>query len=158
MSANLDFINLMTYDFHGSSWEPTLADHHSPLRKRPGETTNLNSDYSVNYWISKGMPASKINMGVPLYGQSWALTSNTIVPPAHTSGDAPAGPFTGEAGTTLFTLLVGKSSRIPLKRLDLMPSHQLVPNIGWATTIRQWQPRRVTTHCRKDWAESWFGT
>ena len=102
MSANLDFINLMTYDFHGSSWEPTLADHHSPLRKRPGETTNLNSDYSVNYWISKGLPASKINMGVPLYGQSWTLTSNTIVPPAHASGGAPAGPFTGEAGTLAY--------------------------------------------------------
>ena len=98
MSANLDFINLMSYDFHGSSWEKTLADHHSPLYKRTGETTNLNSDYAVNYWISKGMPASKINMGVPLYGQSWTLTSNAIVPPAPASGGAPAGLFTGTSG------------------------------------------------------------
>ena len=88
----------MTYDFHGSSWEPTLADHHSPLRKRPGETTNLNSDYAVNYWISKGIPASKINLGVPLYGQSWTLTSNAIVPPASAAGGALVGPFTWQTG------------------------------------------------------------
>lgn len=98
MNLNLDFINLMTYDFHGSSWEPTKADHHSPLRKRSGETTNLNSDFAVNYWIGKGMPAAKINMGIPLYGQSWKLSSNVITPPASASGSAPAGPFTGQVG------------------------------------------------------------
>ena len=99
MSVNLDFINVMTYDLHGPSWEPTLADHHSPLRNRSGETTNANSDYVVNYWIRKGMPAARINMGIPLYGKSWILSSKTITLPAAASGSAPAGPFSEEAGS-----------------------------------------------------------
>jgi len=69
MSQKLDFINLMTYDMHGSSWERTVADHLAPLYKRAWDTVNLNVNYSVNYWISKGFPAAKINMGIPLYGQ-----------------------------------------------------------------------------------------
>ncbi|KAI9552834.1 hypothetical protein GHT06_020716 [Daphnia sinensis] len=98
MSQNLNFINLMSYDFHGSSWEPTVADHHSPLRKRSTETTNLNADYAVTTWISKGMPAAKINMGMPLYGMSWQLSSTTITPPAPASGAGAASPYTGTPG------------------------------------------------------------
>ncbi|XP_057381184.1 chitotriosidase-1-like [Daphnia carinata] len=98
MSQNLNFINLMSYDFHGPSWEPTVADHHSPLRKRSTETTNLNTDFGVTNWISNGMPAAKINMGIPLYGMSWKLTSTTITPPAPASGGGVTGPYTGTPG------------------------------------------------------------
>uniref|UniRef100_A0A0P5Y1I5 Brain chitinase and chia n=1 Tax=Daphnia magna TaxID=35525 RepID=A0A0P5Y1I5_9CRUS len=98
MSQKLNFINLMTYDFHGASWEPTVADHHSPLRKRPTDPSNFNSDFAVNYWITKGMPASKINMGIPVYGMSWKLSSTTIAPPAPASGAGVAGPYTVTPG------------------------------------------------------------
>jgi chitinase len=56
---------------HSSSWEPSSADHHAPLYKREWETpvSNNNVNYSVNYWITKGFPAAKINMGIPTYGQ-----------------------------------------------------------------------------------------
>jgi hypothetical protein len=98
MNQNLDFINLMTYDFHGPSWEPNAADHHSPLRNRSGETTNFNSEFAATYWINKGMPANKINLGIPLYGVSWKLTSNTIVPPSPAAGAGAAGPITSTPG------------------------------------------------------------
>ena len=42
LSKYLDFINVMTYDFHGS-WEKQTG-HHSPLYKFPGDTdSNRNS-------------------------------------------------------------------------------------------------------------------
>ena len=88
----------MTYDFHGPSWEPNAADHHSPLHNRSGETTNFNSDFAAMYWINKGMPANKINLGIPLYGVSWKLTSNTIVPPSPAAGAGAAGPITSTPG------------------------------------------------------------
>ena len=69
LNKNMDFINLMSYDMHAAGWEPTAADHHAPLYKRSWDTVNLNCNYSVNYWISKGLSAAKINMGIPLYGQ-----------------------------------------------------------------------------------------
>ncbi|KAI9552833.1 hypothetical protein GHT06_020715 [Daphnia sinensis] len=102
MSQNLNFVNLMTYDFHGASWEPTVADHHSPLFKRPTDPSNFNSNFSVNYWIAKGMPASKINMGIPLYGMNWQLTSATTTPPAPASGAGVAGPYTGTPGSMAY--------------------------------------------------------
>ncbi len=36
LTRNLDFVNLMTYDLHGS-WDP-VTGHNAPLTKREGET------------------------------------------------------------------------------------------------------------------------
>ena len=69
LDRTLDFINLMTYDMHGAGWEPSTADHHAPLYKRPWEADGNNVNFCVNYWISKGASPSKIVMGIPLYGQ-----------------------------------------------------------------------------------------
>jgi len=70
LSKTLDFMNLMTYDMHGT-WEPT-ADNIAPLYQRPWDvkmkTTNDVIDYIVNYYISHGFPAAKINLGIPAYG------------------------------------------------------------------------------------------
>lgn len=101
MAQTMDFINLMTYDMHGS-WEKS-ADHLAPLFKRPWETKDNNVDYIVNYYIRNGFPASKINLGIPLYGQSWLLASNDILPPAPTAGIGPAGPITNQAGILAYS-------------------------------------------------------
>lgn len=55
ISAALDFINVMTYDLHGT-WD-NYADHHAPLRRRPFDqwsTENLHADGGISYWIEKG--------------------------------------------------------------------------------------------------------
>ena len=97
IERHVDFINLVAYDMHGS-WE-RQADHHAPLFRRPWDQNNRNIDYSVNYWIAKGMPAWKINLGIPLYGRSWILASDDVSDvPAPASGAGAPGPFTKEAG------------------------------------------------------------
>ena len=95
LNENVDFVNLRTFFYHGS-WEPKIADHHSPLRKRPWETNNLNSEYAVTYWTELGLLSSKINLGVPLFGLSWTLSPATVnytppVPTAVGMGLTPAG-------------------------------------------------------------------
>lgn len=55
MSKYLDFINLMTYDLHGS-WESTLG-HNAPLSPKPGADDKeiaLNIEFVVDYWLSQG--------------------------------------------------------------------------------------------------------
>jgi chitinase len=86
LNENVNFTNLRTFYFHGS-WEPTVADHHSPLLKRPWEqTNNLNANFAVTYWTNLGLLASKINLGIPLFGLSWtlprSLSSDSFIPPA----------------------------------------------------------------------------
>ena len=96
LNQSTDFLNLMTYDMHGS-WEAHQVDHHAPLYKRSFDTTNY-IDYVVDYYISKGYPASKLNLGIPLYGRSWTLSSTSTALLAPASGAGPVGPFTGEPG------------------------------------------------------------
>lgn len=52
LAEALDFINVMTYDLHGT-WDK-YADHHAPLFSRPfdvGATQNLNCDAALSYWV-----------------------------------------------------------------------------------------------------------
>lgn len=96
LAQSTDFINLMSYDMHGS-WE-TQVNHHAPLYQRAYDTSTNNIDYVVNYYISKGYPASKIILGIPLYGRSWTLSSTTTTPLAPASGAGAQGTYTREAG------------------------------------------------------------
>ncbi|KAL1434592.1 hypothetical protein MTO96_011678 [Rhipicephalus appendiculatus] len=72
----VDFINLMTYDLHLFKWYYPFSGHNSPLhgrRKELGYFATLNISSSAKFWISKGMPKSKIVVGVPTYGLVWRL-------------------------------------------------------------------------------------
>ncbi|KAF7487042.1 chitotriosidase-1 [Marmota monax] len=100
ITRNLDFINLMAYDFHGS-WEK-VTGHNSPLFKRQGErgaAATFNVDAAVQLWLQKGTPANKLILGMPTYGRSFTLASlsDTGVGAPATGPGAP-GPFTKEGG------------------------------------------------------------
>lgn len=56
-------------------------------------------NYSINYWISEGVPRRKIVMGMPLYGQSFQLAElSTNGLNARAPGPGQAGEFTRAAG------------------------------------------------------------
>jgi len=67
----LDFINIMTYDFHtGGS---PIAGHHSNLY--PSQSlhfTGPSADQSVQWHIDAGIPSGKLVLGVPFYGRAWS--------------------------------------------------------------------------------------
>lgn len=70
----LDWINIMTYDYHGS-WE-TVSGHNAPLYADPSDPSpqrdTFNIDATVNGYLRKGVPASKLVLGMPFYGRGWA--------------------------------------------------------------------------------------
>ncbi|NDJ78260.1 MAG: glycoside hydrolase family 18 protein [Chloroflexi bacterium] len=71
----LDWINLMTFGFHGE-WSE-LASHHAPLyantRDPRGEEMQqlYNVDAVVNVFLDAGVPANKLVVGLPFYAQTW---------------------------------------------------------------------------------------
>lgn len=73
IASLVDWMNLMTYDFHGS-WDDAsghlsalYADPNSP--KGSKATDNVNA--IVDLYLNAGVPAKKLVLGVPFYGRSW---------------------------------------------------------------------------------------
>jgi chitinase len=71
----VDTINLMSYDYYVPAWDKTTG-HHSPLFTNPADPKKISADRSVHEYESAGVPASKIILGVPFYGKSWANVSS----------------------------------------------------------------------------------
>ncbi|KAL7864691.1 hypothetical protein AOLI_G00161110 [Acnodon oligacanthus] len=95
----LDFISVMTYDFHGA-WD-SFTGHNSPLYRGShdqGELIYFNTDYAMKYWRDQGVPAEKLRMGFATYGRTFRLTSTANGVGAPANGAASAGTYTREAG------------------------------------------------------------
>jgi chitinase len=67
LSAYLDFIHMMCYDYHGAWDQKTGAN--APLRS----SDVLNVEFSINYMLKLGASPKKLVMGVPLYGRTFLL-------------------------------------------------------------------------------------
>jgi chitinase len=69
-----DFINLMTYDFHGS-WEHSTGLH-TNLYSTAEDPTLLSADYGVKRYIEAGIAPQKIILGTAFYGYGWSRVTN----------------------------------------------------------------------------------
>lgn len=93
----VDAINLMTYDYHGGF--DSKIGHQAALYPNPLDPfdeplkSRFNIDYTVNKFISMGVPASKLVVGMPFYTRGW---NNVKVNPA-----MPGGMFGTGGGTLL---------------------------------------------------------
>ncbi|KAG9485372.1 acidic mammalian chitinase-like [Eleutherodactylus coqui] len=96
----LDFISVMTYDFHGG-WD-TQSGHNSPLcqgSKDYGDLVYFNIQFAMNYWKDNGVPAAKLLIGFPTYGRTFRNPNpNSCDVGIPVSGAGSAGPYTREAG------------------------------------------------------------
>ena len=73
----LDWINLMSYDFHGG-WSP-VTNFNSALYdsgEGPPGYSGWNTHSAVQAYIAAGVPREKLQIGLPFYGRGWAGVSN----------------------------------------------------------------------------------
>ena len=70
----VDYIKLMTYDFYGA-WSKTTG-HLANLYWNPKKPGDLSVDGTVKKFVSAGIPANKILLGVPFYGRGWKGVKN----------------------------------------------------------------------------------
>jgi len=92
---SLDYINVMTYDFHGA-WE-ARTNHHSALFDSPndpstGDVRFYNSNDAIEAFLSRGVPASKLNLGIGFYGRGWTNVAN-VNHGLYQNGSAAAGTY-----------------------------------------------------------------
>ncbi len=95
----LDWINLMTYDFHGS-WD-SVTGVNSPLMHDSAPNGHFYVDYTVSAYLNAGIPASKLILGIPLYGRGFGSASGNVPNSTITNPwnpNPPRGSCTQEAG------------------------------------------------------------
>ena len=93
ISKSLDFINLMTYDFHGS-WEKNTG-HHTNTHLDAGVHT---LHKTVNAWLNAGASPDKLVLGLASYGRSFKLKDKCNYYIGAPADKGKAGRYTGEGG------------------------------------------------------------
>ncbi|MGZ4398602.1 MAG: glycoside hydrolase family 18 protein [Gaiellaceae bacterium] len=77
VAKTVDWIDLMTFDFHGS-WDP-ITDFNSPFSLDPREPAvgggaiqaTWSTAGTVGYYLLNGVPAEKLVVAVPFYGKTY---------------------------------------------------------------------------------------
>jgi chitinase len=95
VAAILDYMNVMTYDFHGS-WDDYAA-FNSPLFGEAADPASAdpasNTIGTIAYYLGQGVPAGKMNVGVPFYGNEYdgaAATDNGLYQTAQAASTQPS--------------------------------------------------------------------
>jgi chitinase len=98
VAEELDFLNLETYDYHGT-WE-TTTNHAAPLLESPFDPARgkgLTVDATVTAYLEAGVSASKLVVGIPAYGRGWTGVPNVN----HGLYQSSSGPAPAPAGDSL---------------------------------------------------------
>ncbi|XP_015585087.1 chitotriosidase-1 isoform X2 [Cephus cinctus] len=109
----LDYISVMTYDLTTASSSDVIG-HHAPMFAASYQANNAtllqnNIVASIDFWLKSGAPASKLVLGLPLYGRTFTLADTSKTTPGSPSaGPGLAGPYTGGAGSLGYNELCEK--------------------------------------------------
>ncbi|KAK7265132.1 hypothetical protein RJT34_32748 [Clitoria ternatea] len=73
INENVDWVNVMAYDLHGSWSNKTGA----PAGLFDPES-NVSVDFGLRSWIQGGVHPEKLVMGLPLFGRTWQLRDPNV--------------------------------------------------------------------------------
>ncbi len=74
LTSLVDYINLMTYDFHGK-WE-RFTGLHTNLYPASEDPSSLSADLGVKRYLEAGVPPEKLILGAAFYGYGWSGVAN----------------------------------------------------------------------------------
>ncbi|WP_370942912.1 glycoside hydrolase family 18 protein [Amycolatopsis sp. cg5] len=123
-ASSVNWYNVMTYDYFGAWAAQGPTAPHSPLTSYNGiPTAGFYSDAAIQKLKSKGVPSSKLLLGIGFYGRGW--TGVTQSAPGGTATGAAPGTY--EAGIEDYKVLKGKC-----------PSTGTVAGTAYAKCGNQW--------------------
>jgi len=76
IAAAVDYVSIMAYDFHFYQLLQPATGHNAPLfASKPdrGYFATLNTNFSAHFWLDRGLPKSKLLLGIPVYGHGYRL-------------------------------------------------------------------------------------
>jgi GH18 family chitinase len=90
---SVDWMNLMTYDLHGT-WENS-TNFNAPLYQAADDPSDasLNVDAVVQSYLAAGVPPNQLVLGVPFYGRGWKGVPASANGLYQTAGGAAPGKF-----------------------------------------------------------------
>uniref|UniRef100_A0A0D6QRG0 GH18 domain-containing protein n=1 Tax=Araucaria cunninghamii TaxID=56994 RepID=A0A0D6QRG0_ARACU len=138
---NLDWVNVMCYDYHGK-WDTSSTGAHSALYD---PTSNISTSYGIESWLESGLPPQKVVMGMPLYGRSWILKSrNETVIGAPAVAAGPKQNLSNETGVMFSEIedFIREKNATEVFDKVTVSAYSYAGDVGW---LRQ---RRIS--CRKD--------
>jgi len=106
ISKHLDYLNVMTYDYHGW-WENNshpYTGHNAPLYGREEEEGEESPGYmfsvfdTLKIWLDAGAPPEKTLMGFAQYGRGMTLETEETGIYCPAKDGIPAGPYTQQDG------------------------------------------------------------
>jgi len=110
IAAVVDWMNLMTYDFHGP-WGDPVTGMNAPMFADPADPTpeparsQFNTTTAVANYLALGVPRDKLHVGVPFYGRGFGGVSQGPNFGLYRSYAGPSSPGTWEAGVYDWTHL-----------------------------------------------------
>ncbi|XP_055822864.1 class V chitinase-like [Solanum dulcamara] len=72
VARNLDWLNVMAYDFYGPNWAPSQTNSHAQLFD---PVNHVSGSDGITAWIQAGVAARKLVLGIPFYGYAWQLVN-----------------------------------------------------------------------------------
>ena len=135
-AAELDWLNVMTYDFHGA-FDP-ITGVNAPLAQDsvPGGPFSIAN--TVKAYLAAAIPKEKIVVGMPTYGRSFSV-SGGLTDSDHSYGKpataAPAGPATATPGVLAY--------------------YEIAPQLANGDLVRVWDDATLTPYAYSTKSGEW---
>ncbi|KAL0427619.1 UNVERIFIED_CONTAM: Receptor-like serine/threonine-protein kinase SD1-7 [Sesamum latifolium] len=66
-----DWVHVLSFDYHLPSKDRFTGAHAALYHP----SSNLSTDYGINEWIRRGLPANQLVIGLPYHGYAWTLVN-----------------------------------------------------------------------------------
>lgn len=100
---SVDYVNLMTYDYHGAFDMPNTSDHMSPMKTDPSDPyakdpnlKHYNVEDSVSEYLALGFDKKQLIVGIPAYWRTEIVASANNNGLYQTITGTPNGQFPGD--------------------------------------------------------------
>ena len=145
----IDGFEIMSYDYMGI-WSGITGHHTCLYSSVPTSNTNANldptfcADAEVNYLISKGVPSTKIKIGVAAYGRVWSgvtsipttITSTTV--PNFPASSTYTGPTSASSSLAISQILASSVVKYNDLVTQILKSNES-PVVGTTSTVSGWE-------------------